>query len=245
MPKIIKLLASFILLIPHAVTAGQVTLQSQWLGSPVTYTGLGLLTFSYEDTTIATDVHTLGITGMTATYVNAITAATFVFDNISFTLDAGVDSTIIIRSQVSSGSDASIFMHFRTPDDTQYSVSINFEDNRRIYPNTDLSNLIGELPDEEGTIVRPLVLPPGYSVSRYVLVQQTPLTLVPIPSSAWLFGSSLISLLESSRRRRYGNQTGKSRLAPLHAQTLLRNGYANSAFMQTIKHRIKYETKAV
>lgn len=207
MTKFLKTSALVLALQPLATLAAPMTLQSTWScgsSSSCAFTGTGTLTFSFDDATTGT-VDSGGLAPM-ATYLDAITAATMVFDNASLTLDTSGQSRIVVRQGRTAGNgyDASVSFYLLDSSNKQHKFTASFEDYSQTNGGVELFWLAG-LDDDEAN---PAILVPDGASSTppaglaYWLLQRSPLTEVPVPATAWLFGSAMLGLAGMAKRKK-------------------------------------------
>lgn len=191
-----------LLMLPFTAHALPVTLQSDWrvhtLSCPSCVDGLGVFTFTYDDATPP-----ISISGQGASYLNAITSATFMYGNLAWSIDDTVDNYVSIKTNMYiSGSDGGVQLSLLDDNHTSWRLILGFEDYDATFVTSDLNNLIGLDNDDTQLTV---LWPPGcntFACGGYALNQLTPLTPVSIPSAAWLLGTSLLGLAGVGRKRR-------------------------------------------
>lgn len=152
------------------------TLQSTWTnGQSQIYQGTGVFKFTYDDDVPASSV---GGTSShpSATYQNVITAATFEFNNVTFNLDISADNTIGIHVLDGAGTDATISLQLRDPNNTPYLLKMEFEDVNRQFSNYALSNLMGLFTKENATFL--FQTADQTNPGKHALYQQSPLAVV-------------------------------------------------------------------
>lgn len=198
MLKKLKFLALLLLAFPFAANAALVTLQSKWEyqlhPSSSGVSGLGLFTFTIDDTT-PIDSISGNSPFQNAVYVNPITSANFALGSLSLNLDSSKTNSIYISNKDrSGGTDATIRAFLLDDVGTSYEMFLGFE-MRRELTTLGLDNLNG-LNNEDspfayitiGACTNPFAC--GYSLQQ-VGVQSA----VPIPASGWLFASSALGLV--------------------------------------------------
>jgi hypothetical protein len=183
--------------------ASPVTLQATFDSQYNKYTGIGVLTFTYEDTTPAD--HIVGTTYPTGTYLNAVTSASFIFDNLSLTLNqTGINQIDVINDQgFTSLTVARIWLSFLDPSDTEYRIGFFISDSHHPTYDINLSNINGLQDSEGNTYLYAATDTSPYRVqSQNYIRQLSPLAPVPVPASLWLFGSGLLGLTGLSKRKK-------------------------------------------
>jgi hypothetical protein len=196
MTRFLKISALALALQPLTALAAPVTLQGMWAchpGNTCAFDGMGVLTFTYENTT----------PGAAGTYTNAVTSATMVFNNISLTFDSSAGSSIRIFQGMTSGSDGYIGFSMRDQANNLFTFRSWFEDYNRVNANTSLSSLEGLFANENATLLLPDgTSPNGPTGALYSLHQYVPLQAVPVPAAAWLFGSAVLGLAGVAQRKK-------------------------------------------
>lgn len=152
------------------------TLQSTWNnGQSQFYQQVGIFNFTYD-----LDTAPSASGGNSATYKNSIIAATFIFTNITLSLDVRGENTIIVYALNGAGTDASISLTLRDTAGKAYSLEMRFEDANRQFNNSALSNLVGLMATENATFLNPKMVAPN--PGKYALFQQSALDIVSAPN---------------------------------------------------------------
>lgn len=192
----IKLLfASFLLsLNAISVSAASVTMQSSWLHSHgASSLGTGNLVFTYDDQIADTSVYSYK-----STYANPFLSGSFSFDSKTFTFDTTQASSISITPFRGAGTDISISATMFDIDGVYYKLSLGIETNSKL-PSGLLSSMEGQRCNDSCSL---LIYPPNPTPATYIwLSQSSPLTSVPVPAAAWLFGSGLLGLIGAARHK--------------------------------------------
>lgn len=147
-------------------------LQSTWTSDHQSqpYKGTGTFVFTYDNAAAPSTTN-----GNTATYKNVISAATFVFTNISLQLDTASENTINIYVLNGFGTNARISLPLVDTNGNSYSLNMSFEDANHQSTDFALSNLVGLLnTDVNASTLTPAGVTP--TPGQYSLRQQSPLS---------------------------------------------------------------------
>lgn len=200
MKKLLKISALALALQPLASLAAPVTLQATFDNFDITYDGTGIFTLSFDDAETP-DAYPApgGAVFIRARYDNVITNASFVWNNIALTLDHSQGNTIYINSGEDVITDATIELRLKDANDVAYRLYMPFE-SYGDFADVSLANLIGLEADEGVAVLNPVGATPING--RFFLIQESPLTPVPVPATAWLFGSAVLGLAGMAKRRK-------------------------------------------
>lgn len=202
--KYMSLITTLLLSLSFNAQAALVTLQSTWKGwdpsLPDPYSSIGVFTFTYDDSTPGVSQFPPQPDGYTVdVYTNAITAATFVFENRAFTLDQSFDNSVAIAAhKYGGGGDIYMNMRFRDQSNVLFIGQFTIE-LYAVFTDTSLNNMIGVKADENGSFVYDPSLPHNFGHEAVQML--TPFTEVPLPAAAWSFGAALAGLVAMARRR--------------------------------------------
>ena len=196
----IRKLQLFILLIglPFTANAALLTLQSTWQyqlhPSSLGVSGIGLFTFNVDDTTPVDSV-TGNPPFQSATYLNAITSATFDLGDLKLSLDGSKENRVgIFNKNNSGGTDATISAFLLDSAGTSYEMVLGFEMYRDL-TTLALANLDGlNNEDSDFAYIDPETCTINPFVCGYSLHQIGFQTAVPLPPSAWLLASGFAGL---------------------------------------------------
>jgi hypothetical protein len=204
--KAISLPIALLLSLSFNTQAALHTLQSTWQGwdpsLPNPYQSVGIFTFTYDDSTPAINLTPPQPNGYTVDhYSNAITQASFIFENRSFYLSNETSNGIsIAANKQSGGGDIYMNMTFRDQSNVMYLAKFNIE-LYADFSDTSLNNMIGVKANENGSFIYDPTKP--RNAGHEAVAMKTSFSEVPVPAAGWLFGAGLAGLISTARRLKH------------------------------------------